>query len=396
MNSQAGSARFAHLDGLRGLAASIVVVCHFASAFLPFSAFGGKTVIHYPWEYLLLHTPLGISIAGHFAVCLFFLMSGFVLAAPMLARQAPLVDLVAAILKRPFRLGGVVLGTSLLSLVLWHLDMYRNLEASSLSGSEWWVSFWNEQPPSLNHLFTQLFQGPFDAARLLNQPLWTIERELWGSWLVFGLLLLRPAPLRWLLTLAFTLWYARNLTQCFLIGLLLAEVHQQLVGRSRVPVMSGWLCGLLLVVALVCGSFPKYADPGDIPHTLFAWSPVLPWLGGGWPMFGALAIMLAALYHPSLQRLLAAGPLLFLGRVSYSLYGVHFLILGSLSSSAFIHFTKVSGYPAGVIAALIALLLGTLGGAVVIDRFIDRPALALSQAIGRKVHGFSAHFGKSK
>jgi peptidoglycan/LPS O-acetylase OafA/YrhL len=283
-----------------------------------------------------------------------------------------------------------------LSLVLWQLGMYRNLEASSLSGSEWWVSFWQEQPPTWSHLFTQLIQCPFDAARLLNQPLWTIERELWGSWLVFALLLLRPAPLRWFLTFAFTLWYARNLTQCFLIGLLLAEVHQYLARRNRVPVMPGWLCTLLLLVALICGSFPKYADAAEIPHTLFAWTPVLPWLGGGWPMLGALAIMLAALYHPALQRLLAAGPLLFLGRVSYSLYGVHFLILGSLSSTAFIHFTRVSGYLAGVIAALVALILGTLGGAIVIDRFIDQPALALSQAIGRKVHVISAHFRRSK
>jgi len=353
-------------------------------------------MIHYPWEHLFLHPPLGITIAGHFAVCLFFLMSGFVLAAPMLGRQAPMIDLAAAIVKRPFRLGGVVLGTSLLSLVLWHLGMYRNLEASSLSGSEWWVSFWQEHPPGLSHLFTQLIQDPFDVARLLNQPLWTIERELWGSWLVFGLLLLRPAPLRWLLTLGFTLWYARNLTQCFLIGLLLAEVHQQLVNRDRVPVMSGWLCCLMLLATLVCGSFPKYADAGEISHTIFAWTPVLPWLGGGWPMLGALAVMLAALYHPSLQRLLAAGPLLFLGRVSYSLYGVHFLILGTLSSSAFIYLLKGFGYSAGVLGAFVALLLGTLGGAVVIDRFIDRPALALSQAIGRKVHGIWAHFSKSR
>ncbi len=378
------SPRETHLDGLRGLAASVVVLCHFVSAFLPHAAFGDLAKAHYAWEAWLLKTPLGILIAGHFAVCLFFLMSGYVLAAPMLARKAPLADLVAAIIKRPFRLGGVVLGTTLLSWVIWNFNGYRNVEAATLSGSSWFDYFWSDGAPSLPQLLQQMLLSPLGTASKLNQPMWTIDRELWGSWLVFALLLLRPAPVRWIFIAAFTLWYARNLTQCFLMGLILAEIHQVLAVRGRHPVMSNWLAVLLGGAAVICGSFPKYLDETGLSQTMFASVPRLPWLGGSWSMLGALCLMLVVLWHPLPRHFLNRAWVQFLGRVSYALYGVHFLVLGSLAAWTYTLAVPALGRGTGTLLTLIALIAGTLAGALVIDRLVDRPAITLAQFIGRR------------
>lgn len=425
MSNLAPSSRETHLDGLRGLAASAVVLCHFVSAFLPHGAFGSAYTAHYVWEGLLFKTPLGILTAGHFAVCLFFLMSGYVLAAPLLARKAPLADVVAAIVKRPFRLGGVVLGTMLISWVIWHFHGYRNHEVLALSGSKWFDYYWPGDAPTLPQFFKDSLRGfsdsasqlgqhlgsldrrsflkvlnstldaPFNTATLFNQPMWTIGRELWGSWLVFGLLLLRPAPVRWFFIAAFTLWYARNLMQCFLIGMILAEIHQVLMARGRRWVMPGWLALGLSVVAIVCGSFPKYVSDvsaADLSQTLFAWTPRLPWLGGNWSMLGALCLMLVVLYHPAPQRFLNRAWVQFLGHVSYALYGVHFLILGSLASWTYLAAVPALGRGTGTVLTLVALLAGTLVGAVIIDRCVDRPALALAQNIGRRTKTFCSRF----
>ena len=62
--------RFRELDSLRGLAAITVVFHHFSRICSP-------QIIH-----VLDRTPLRILVAGHQAVILFFLLSGFVLTLP--------------------------------------------------------------------------------------------------------------------------------------------------------------------------------------------------------------------------------------------------------------------------------------------------------------------------
>ncbi|OYW75825.1 MAG: hypothetical protein B7Z37_11575 [Verrucomicrobia bacterium 12-59-8] len=81
--------RYEHLDGLRGLAASAVVLAHFVSALYPHGTTGGAAPLHGGWEQAFLYPPLGLLVAGHFAVCLFFLLSGYVLALPLLLKGTP-------------------------------------------------------------------------------------------------------------------------------------------------------------------------------------------------------------------------------------------------------------------------------------------------------------------
>ena len=67
--------RFAALDGLRGIAAIVVVFHHFLCAFLP--QFVPGLTDHTSW---LVDTPLGLLVNGHFSVYIFFVLSGFVVA----------------------------------------------------------------------------------------------------------------------------------------------------------------------------------------------------------------------------------------------------------------------------------------------------------------------------
>jgi peptidoglycan/LPS O-acetylase OafA/YrhL len=67
--------RFDSLDGLRGLAALTVVVFHFFSAYVP-GLLADQTDT--PWWGS--DTPLAILFNGDFAVCVFFVLSGFVIA----------------------------------------------------------------------------------------------------------------------------------------------------------------------------------------------------------------------------------------------------------------------------------------------------------------------------
>ena len=68
------------LDGIRGIACLIVLISHFMQFFLP-SVFVQNQIDHYGEKYIS-ETPFNILYNGHFAVMLFFVLSGMVLSIP--------------------------------------------------------------------------------------------------------------------------------------------------------------------------------------------------------------------------------------------------------------------------------------------------------------------------
>ena len=77
--------RLVHLDGLRGLAAFSVFICHFIQAFLPHIYYPNRAESHGLWEDEFATSPFNLVVNGNFAVCLFFVLSGYVLSSRFLA-----------------------------------------------------------------------------------------------------------------------------------------------------------------------------------------------------------------------------------------------------------------------------------------------------------------------
>ncbi len=98
-----------YIEAVRGLAALLVVFTHFMMAFYPSAAYGAKYQAHGEWEKLFIQTPLSILLQGEFAVCLFFVLSGYVLSLPYFGPGSRDNNhlLAASIKQRPFRLGGM-------------------------------------------------------------------------------------------------------------------------------------------------------------------------------------------------------------------------------------------------------------------------------------------------
>lgn len=178
------SIRYEYLDGVCGLAASAVVLTHFVAAVYPHGAFGGSVPLNGGWEQMFLYPPIGLLVAGHFAVCLFFLLSGYVLSLPLLLKGNSWRHILAATVKRPFRLLGIVLATTIVSWLLWHVSLYSNHELAQISGSKWFDYFWPASAPTLAKLTGSLVTSPFDIASSYNAPMWTLKLELQGSFLI--------------------------------------------------------------------------------------------------------------------------------------------------------------------------------------------------------------------
>lgn len=60
-----------YLDGMRGIAAFIVVLSHFVQLFYPALLESDIQIAHNPFEMILNKTPFNIFYNGNFSVCIF-------------------------------------------------------------------------------------------------------------------------------------------------------------------------------------------------------------------------------------------------------------------------------------------------------------------------------------
>lgn len=380
------TSRQPHLDALRGAAALIVVMVHYLAAFYPYAVFGQQAGYqqHAAWENLAFAPPFGIFTAGHFAVCLFFILSGYVLSYSHLGQAGRAPRLLAAIIKRPLRLGGLVWLTMILSAIIWYYGRYYNVPTAALSSSQpWFRDFW-VGPFQPQQWLSDLLFATFSHGNLYNPPLWTIKTELYGSIMVYGFLLfVGNMRYRMLLALLLIILTKTSLYQGFWFGVLLADLvkhHRLLAGNSR-----RWT-GLLLVLFGYFVCYPHYASDAFLQgNLLYKWLPSDKAYDGGYPMLAALLAMLLVQSSARIQAGLRAPLWQFLGRISYALYVLHFLIIGSVSSWLFLHLNRHLPYGLAFLLVLLSGLAMAIVSAWWATRYIDEPVIALSHALEQKL-----------
>ncbi len=365
--------KFRYLDGLRGLAALIVVLDHFAISFFPAATDGTVKVSHGAAEQAVRITPLHLLVSGNFSVCIFFVLSGIVLSAKFF-RTGDRDVVLASAAKRYLRLMIPVLASVLLVDIVLRLHGFANSSAASQTGSDWLARLWPidaSLPAALYHGTIGVF---VDGVSSYNTVLWTMQTELIGSFLVFGILL---GFGRWrhrsLAYAALGLLLSQTYFITFVAGVVLCDLY---MNRSAVwhLMERGWWAPLA-AFSLYLGSSPV----GTLAGTPFRHlESVLPDVTVATHIVGAIGLVAAVMGSRVLQRVLALRPLRYLGRVSFSLYLTHLLILGTVSSYLFTIVAPRLGYRNGFV--LVAIISGGLiwGIAHVFTRFIDEPAMRLS------------------
>ncbi|MCK0208007.1 acyltransferase [Starkeya koreensis] len=369
----AGTARVVCLDGLRGVAACAVVVFHFFYAFTP-GPFADKARTGFS----LFDTPLAFFWNGHFAVAVFFVLSGFVLAAsaPKSTREAPLM-----IGLRYLRLGVPALASSILAWA-WLVsfpDAAREVQA--LTGSPWFR--WTYQPP-IPPLSQAIWEGAIgvfvEGTTRFNNPLWTMQAEFFGSLLIYGgYALLRGGARPLAMALGLVVFPALGLfyLAAFCGGALVYELR----GRLRDHL---WLGAALGLAGLVLGAtYPGRAAGEDLASQFVAS------LGRDGPrQAGALLLLVAVLITPPLRRVLETAPLQRLGELSFPIYLVHVPLIVAPASAIFVSYAPVSA--SGLAMLFLGTCLATLALGQLFLIAVERPVLAGLKAIRRRARAWLA------
>jgi peptidoglycan/LPS O-acetylase OafA/YrhL len=354
---------------MRGLAALSVVASHYINAYdLPSQ---NATTLQV-WTY----SPLHIVWDGFAAVSLFYVLSGLVLSlkyfressSPMLSR----FHLTQYLTSRVFRIFPPYLFVFLLSYALRRWAGFFN-GITVPPASTWLFSTWKASIP-LAQLVREglLIQG--GDYSLVPQG-WTLPIELVISFLVPVGILLASHRTGWLIF--FSLLLIGPLGSSYYIfhfaaGILVAKYYEEI--RTRIGKRT-LLKILLLVFGILFYTFrftlPVYFSR-DLP-------PAVPWLATG---IGSALLLVVVITSQKAGAFLSLPWLKFIGKISYSIYLLHFLVLITLTPRAL----KLLAAPAESLLVawwfgLAFTVLVTIGFAALTHRYVELPSIALGKSI---------------
>jgi peptidoglycan/LPS O-acetylase OafA/YrhL len=351
--------RIAALDGLRGIAALVVVLFHCMLASPTIMGRSSPDGLPSPgWEWWAAHTPLHLLWAGPEAVVVFFALSGLVLTLPFLNGEQVWRAYYARRLVRLYLpVWASIAFTAALMVVL--------PRVASAAQSNWV----HDRATSLSTGAVANDASLWSATVTLNAPLWSLHYEL-----LFSLLL--PLYLWFALTLR-RWWAAKFLTvfavvgigvlthldavlymPVFAIGVLLAVERERIARRARTVLPWQWAilfaaAGVLLIVHWL-----------GIPGEFLA------------AAVGAAILVVGVPHCRAAGRVACLPPAQWLGKRSFSLYLVHEPIVVTA--------ILVTGATAPLVPVLIALPC-SLALAALMYAVVERPAHRLARRVGRGI-----------
>ena len=241
----------------------------------------------------------------------------------------------------------------------------------------WFTAFWRNEF-SFGELGKKLLTGK--AGSEYNPPLWTLKIELIGSFMVFGLLLLiNPYHffIRCTVLIIALIYFHGTFYDGFIWGMLLADTIKN-IPRTNLSATTSSI-GLLVVVVLA--AMPYYA----LEETFTYSSQNSGLIEQGYhhvPMLSAVLLLSLVLFSSSLQKLLTKRWLLWLGELSYALYAIHLLIIGSVVAYVVTHLVPNVGYGMATLAGLVIYLVTLTVVSHLIVKGIDDPSVKLANYSG--------------
>lgn len=322
--------RIVALDGLRGLAALIVVMFHFLYMLVP-------TAIPAPSQtpFILTDTPLGILWNGRFAVSIFFVLSGFVIAAAAERRSDKLVS---NIITRYCRLAIPVTTSVIFAwLLLNSFPTATDDLATVMDSPSHWLNYTHQgQIPSFYAALSDGAFANFLAGRSdFNNVLWTMKIELVGSILIFVIYSLTFGRYR-LTILILTGLLIPLITRPDYLGFIMGALIYEARARVAVKNIPAWATTGLFCIGVIFGAPGEgFSQRWDLPT--FSYLLTIGNSSGVVPVFAATCIIFAVVNSAKIALLFSSKFFQWLGNISFGLYLTHVPLLYTIVASAYVN-----------------------------------------------------------
>jgi peptidoglycan/LPS O-acetylase OafA/YrhL len=367
---------------MRGIAAVQVVLLHFVTGFLPSTAENAPAPLRVLWD-------------GHTAVYVFFLISGAVLT-PSFARGGIWPRQAA---KRLVRLGLPVAAAASIALVLLAAMPDAHLNAARISGSAW-LAMDSSGATTVTHLLREItldslvlgyreytLFAPISGRlplleHALNAPSWSLHLELYGSLLLLWLVKLRAwAPRIHVAAVAVcALTFGTHPMFLFVLGHLWAVWLRNPLQPAIVTSLAG---AALIAVGLAMGATKSWGFIEAARVAIARYAPAAaPSSFQFQSQLAAMALFAGVLLSPAAQRLLSRCS--YLGRLSFSIYLLHFPILFTLGCAGFIWLAGILPQATAVAVTFVCFASIVVVAAIEFERVIDRRAVRIGQLIDRR------------
>jgi peptidoglycan/LPS O-acetylase OafA/YrhL len=360
------------LDGLRGIAAMIVVLHHIYQIARPFiEPTSNAWAVGSVW-WLISATPIKLLSAGSESVLVFFVLSGLVVPLPLIGKRPR--EWIGYFVARLIRLYLPVWACLVFAGIL--ITVTPHPGSAVTPGS--WVERTNGTKAALGLLFSEagLLRKSFSS----NTVLWSLTWEVVFS-LALPLFLLLALLLRrfWLPTgiVCVALTFVGKLTDTnallylpvFFLGTLIAvnlDALRDWARRRRTnSALLGWVVAVCSLLAIVTSWMLRPVIPAGTlaSDALGCLTPV-----------GAVGLVVCAITFGPVRSGLSTRAPQWLGRISFSLYLTHLPILVAL-----VYLFGDRNWP---IVALVGIPI-SLAVAYLFERFVEAPSHRLAKWVGR-------------
>lgn len=376
IRGQKTESRVSYLDGVRGVAALSVVLAHAQEFYPSFNNWRGHA--RGPWGDTLFHLVTFPFQAGTFAVDIFFVLSGFVIAQSASRGNAPVA---LAAIRRYLRL---TIPMASAAVVAWFLLRFLPGETAivgPLAENEWIGRLYAGGPVSLYYaLGDAVWRVYWQGYSYIDPVLWTMKVELIGSVCVYMFYALVPQMARVIALLAVVLvtsGYFGGFYLGFALGTLLHEMNRMQWLRSCPPlgvcmIALGLLGGALCQSSLLWPGLIWLSRAGmlDKDPAAFCWS------------CSAAALIAGVVFWPRAQSILSRRIPRFFGRISFCLYLIHLPILCTVAACVYVSLcgSRILTYLMLWETAYVAFSIVVAWGLTVL---VDEPTVRALKNLGR-------------
>ncbi|HXC35537.1 MAG TPA: acyltransferase [Candidatus Acidoferrales bacterium] len=367
--------RLESLDSIRGLAALAVLFSHVFDA-----------VFIWPenWIKWSKYPLINMAFDGTAAVAMFFVLSGFVLARPYVSAKSAPLNIPVFYIRRVIRIWFPWFCAFAVSLVCRCL-LFRDYATQPPQDPRLW-----HVPVLLKDILLQCIFFVHGRAELLPQD-WSLGVELIGSALIplFVVIARRPLNVVWLAALGIVsvavVPHGENFPGggafyvSFIIGVLIARHQETLVACLK---------GLTLSrrVLILAAGLALYQARRPLDHLGYNGSHLARTV---WLIMtaGAGLIILTTLSSRRLAALLTTKPVLWIGRISYSVYLLQIVILLCLLPPAIAVLNKLGfgSSPWMFLFCLVISFAATVGIATPFYKFVELPSIAFGHYVSAKL-----------